>query len=85
MDIATIEQRLVSGDEFKIKYRYPIESSGRGHSAKFGVRTDKLLDVSVELERYYTKFRGQSPIWVGADEVVEIVPDDRDYEEFPSE
>jgi len=82
MDIAAIEQRLVSGEELKIRYRYPIERSGRSHGAKFGVRSDKLLDVSVELERFYTKFRGESPIWLDVDEVIEVVPDDGTYKEY---
>jgi len=83
MDIAAIEQKLVSGEELKIKYKYPIEPSGRG--PQFGVRTDKLNDVSIELRRFYTKFRGDAPIWVSEDEVIEITPDDGVYQEFPAE
>lgn len=83
MDIAAIEQKLVSGEELKVKYKYPIETSGSDKGPHFGVRTDKLLDVSTELGRYYTKFRGDAPIWVSSDEVIEITPDDGDYDEYP--
>ena len=85
MDLAAIEERLVSGDELKIKYRYPVENTGRSYGTQFGVRTDKLLDVSVELARFYTKFRGESPVWLSAEEVLEIIPDDGVYEELPAE
>lgn len=82
MDIEAIEQQLVSGEELKIKYKFPIESGGTGDM--FGVRTDKLYDVSIELRRFYTKFRGDFAIWVSEDEVVEITEDDGQYEDFPS-
>ena len=81
MDLLSIEQRLVAGEELKVKYQYPIENPD-GRSARHGVRTDKLLDVSVELNRFYTKFRGEKPIWVDIEEVIEITPDDGVYEEF---
>lgn len=77
MDLASIEQKLVAGEALKVKYRYPMDGVGNT-----GVRTDKLLDVSIELNRFYTKFRGESPIWVEQDEVIEIVPDDGVYEDF---
>lgn len=80
MDLESIEQRLVAGEGLKVKYRYPVKSSGRARNA---VRTDKLLDVSVELRRFYTKYRGESPIWLEIDEVLEISRDDGVYEEFP--
>lgn len=83
MDLASIDERLVAGEALKIKYRYPVEDGGRG--TKFGVRTDKLLDVSVDLGRFYTKFRGDAAIWLTGDEVIEIVPDDGIYEELPAE
>ncbi len=83
MDIAAIEQKLVSGEELKIKYKYPIETGGSSRGPQFSVRTDKLLDVSIELKRFYTKFRGEAPIWVSEDEVIDIAPDDGVYEEFP--
>ena len=83
MDLASIDEKLVAGEALKIKYRYPVEDAGRG--SRFGVRTDKLLDVSLDLERFYTKFRGDEPIWVSADEMIEIVPDDGVYEELPGE
>ena len=85
MDIAAIEQKLVSGEELKIKYKYPIETGGSSHGPQVGVRTDKLSDVSIELKRFYTKFRGEAPIWVDQDEVVEITPDDGVYREYPAE
>ena len=77
MDLAAIEQRLVAGEELKVKYQYPFEDSN-----KHGVRTDKLLDVSLELNRFYTKFRGEKPIWLDIEEVLEITPDDGVYEDF---
>ena len=83
MDLASIDEKLVAGEALKIKYRYPVEDSGRG--SRFGVRTDRLLDVSLDLERFYTKFRGDEPIWVSAEEMIEIVPDDGVYEELPGE
>lgn len=85
MDLAAIEERIVSGESLKIKYRYPVENTGRSHGSQFGVRTDKLLDVSVELGRFYAKFRGDSPIWLSAEEVLEIAPDDGVYAELPAE
>ena len=85
MDIAAIEQKLVSGEELKIKYKYPIETRGSSNGPQVGVRTDKLSDVSIELKRFYTKFRGDAPIWVDEHEVVDITPDDGVYEEYPAE
>lgn len=77
MDLAEIEQRLVAGEELKVKYKYPCENSSR-----HAVRTDKLLDVSLELNRFYTKFRGESPIWLDIEEVIEVTADDGVYEDF---
>ena len=85
MNIAAIEQKLVAGEELKIKYKYPIETGGSSRGPQVGVRTDKLSDVSIELKRFYTKFRGESPIWVDEDEVVDITPDDGIYQEYPAE
>ena len=77
MDLASIEERLVAGEELKVKYQYPCEDSH-----KHGIRTDKLLDVSLELNRFYTKFRGEKPIWLDIHEIIEITPDDGVYEDF---
>lgn len=85
MDLASIEEKLVAGEGLKIKYRYPIKARGSATRARYGVRTDKLLDVSVELNRFYTKFRGESPIWLDAKEVIEVTPDDGVYQDFPRE
>ena len=82
MDLASIEQRLEAGEDLKIKYRYPVEPAGNRRNPRCGVRSDKLLDVSVELERFYVNFRGETPIWLEVAEVVEIVPDDGVYEDF---
>ena len=76
MDLAEIEERLVAGEELKVKYKYPYEDSN-----KHGIRTDKLLDVSLELNRFYTKFRGESPIWLDVEEVIEVTLDDGVYED----
>lgn len=85
MDVESIEQKLVAGEALKIKYRYPLEIVGYTSRPRFGVRSDKLLDVSVALKRFYTKFRGETPIWLEADEVIEIGPDDGVYEDFPEQ
>lgn|GEM_PF-1178659 len=85
MDLPSIEQRLVNGDALKVKYRYPCQDSGQGGHRTHGVRTDKLVDVSVELNRLYTLFRGVTPIWLDQEDVIEILPDDGVYEEFPDE
>ena len=82
MDFASIEKKLEAGEGLKIKYRYPYMTEGYAGSSKYGVRSDKLLDVSVELGRLYTAFRGETPIWLEADEIIEIVPDDGVYEDF---
>ena len=82
MDFASIEKKLEAGEVLKIKYRYPSETGGYAGSSKYGVRSDKLLDVSVELGRLYTAFRGETHIWLEADEIIEIVPDDGVYEDF---
>lgn len=81
MDIASIESKLESGESLKIKYRYPIEG-GYKSAQKYAVRSDKLLDVSLELNRFYTQFRGDVPIWVEAHEVIEITEDDGVYKDF---
>ncbi|MHB0913799.1 MAG: hypothetical protein ACYC2Y_10220 [Armatimonadota bacterium] len=80
MDIEAVGLRLEAGEALKIKYRYPSTEDGDG--PRYGVRTDKLLDVSVELGRYYTNFRGVTPIWLEEDEVVEVFRDDGLYEDF---
>ena len=82
MDMMSIEMKLEAGEELKIKYRYPCETGGYAGNSQYGVRSDKLLDVSVELKRLYTSFRGQLPIWLEMDEVIEIVPDDGVYQDF---
>ena len=81
MDLTSIELKLESGEGLKIKYRYPVESGGFRDS-NYAVRSDKLLDVSVELNRFYTNFRGEVPIWIEIDEVLEITPDDGLYDDF---
>lgn len=85
MDTSSIEHRLEAGENLKIKYRYPCEKEAGGCCQRHGVRSDKLVDVSVELDRFYTNFRGVTPIWLEADEVIEITWDDGVYEEFPVE
>ena len=50
MDLASIAQRLEAGEGLKIKYRYPIEPSEGRSGPRYGIRTDPLLDVSVELQ-----------------------------------
>ena len=82
MDLSAIESKLESGNGLKIKYRYPIESGEYDREQRYGVRSDKLLDVSTELERLYINFRGNIPIWVELDEVIEITPDDGLYLDF---
>jgi hypothetical protein len=83
MDIAAIEERLESGESLKIKYRYPIETNG--HGPHYGVRSDRLLDVSTELNRFYTLFRGEIPVWLEADDILELCRDDGDYRDFPGD
>jgi hypothetical protein len=83
IDIESLEARLAAGEALKIKYRYPIDSES--HSPAYGVRTDKLVDVSVERRRFYTLFRGTVPIWIEEEEVIEITPDDGEYCDFPVE
>jgi len=85
MDLASIEQRLEAGECLKIKYRYPVDAGKYYSSPRYGVRSDKLLDVSVELGRFYTLFRGEVPIWLEADEVLEVTPDDGVYMDFTEE
>lgn len=82
MDLSSIEQRLEAGENLKIKYRYPVESDGFSHGKRYGIRSDKLLDVSVELGRLYASFRGQTPVWVEIDEVIEVASDDGVYADF---
>ena len=80
VDLAAIEEQMTLGKSFKIKYRYPQAT----HSTRdrFGVRSDRLMDVSTEYGRCYTLFRGETPIWIEEEEVIEIGPDDGIYEEF---
>jgi len=82
MDLASIEQRLEAGEDLKIKYRYPVEAGKCPSGSRHGIRSDKLLDVSVELGRFYTVFRGEVPIWIEVGEVIEIAPDDGVYMDF---
>lgn len=85
MDFLAIEQQLEAGQSLKVKYRYPLESDSSTRGERYGVRTDKLVDVSPELRRVYTRFRGETPIWIEEDEVLEISPDDGVYSEFADE
>ncbi|MDH7480340.1 MAG: hypothetical protein QHH26_00020 [Armatimonadota bacterium] len=82
MDLAAIESRLMSGEELKIKYKYPRQLGPGEKGSAYGVRSDKLVDVSTELRRFYVIFRGQTPIWIEENEVIEITPDDGVYQEF---
>lgn len=81
MDIAEIERRLQAGEKLKIRYRYP-QGGSQIRRDVYGERTDKLMDVSTELDRFYTLFRGTTPIWLESDEIVEIAEDDEIYQEF---
>ncbi len=83
VDLATIEDQMTLGKSFKIKYRYPQET--RTNRDLYGIRSDRLMDVSKELGRFYTLFRGETPIWIEEDELIEIGPDDGIYEEFDEE
>ncbi len=83
IDLAAIEEQMTLGKSFKIKYRYPLDT-GTGRDS-YGVRSDKLMDVSKELGRLYTLFRGATPIWIEDFEILEIGPDDGIYEEFEAE
>ena len=85
MDFESIDQRLESGEDLKIKYRYPLAEGADTWGLQYGVRSDKLVDVSVERKRFYTNFRGEIPIWLENHEVIEIVPDDGVYQEFSGE
>ncbi|HEY3298377.1 MAG TPA: hypothetical protein VGK34_06945 [Armatimonadota bacterium] len=90
MKASSAAQRLESGEALKIKYRYPQavpeDAPSKDDASRYGVRTDRLVDVSAELDRFYVKFRGKKPIWLEADEVIEITPDDGIYEEcFPDQ
>ena len=80
IDLAAIEEQMTLGKSFKIKYRYPLQT-GAMHD-RYGVRSDKLMDVSTELGRLYTLFRGETPIWVEEEELIEIGADDGVYEDF---
>ena len=82
MNIASVERRLEAGEKLKIKYKYPIEAGETVSRSQCGMRSDKLLDVSTELQRLYVNFRGMIPIWLKVDEVIEITPDDGVYEDF---
>jgi hypothetical protein len=84
MDVASIDAKLQAGEQLKIKYRYPLKGKESSRSPRYGVRTDKLLDVSVEIDRFYTCFRSETPIWLEADEVIEVTPDDGVYEDLPA-
>lgn len=82
MDVNSIAQRLDAGESLKVKYRYPQDSGDATNTTVYGVRSDKLVDVSVKLKRFYTKFRGKTPVWIEADEVLHITTDDGIYEDF---
>ncbi len=82
-DLAALEDQMTLGKSFKIKYRYPLETGT--NRERFAVRSDKLMDVSKELGRFYTLYRGVTPIWLEADEIIEMSPDDGLYEDFADE
>ena len=85
MDLADIEKRLESGESLKVKYKYPLEMSAGGSGrCAYGVRSDKLVDVSRELRRLYAMFKGKTPIWIESDEAMEVLADDGVYEDFPA-
>lgn len=85
LDLASIEEQLELGRRFKIKYRYPREEFAGQKGPPCGMRSDRLVDVSIELRRFYTLFRGATPIWLEEEEIIELVPDDGIYEEFSEE
>lgn len=85
MDIAAIERRLESGESLKVKYRFPLETEGYTRDGGYGVRSDRLVDVSSERGRLFAKFQGRTPIWIDSDEVIDVLPDDGIYEDFPAE
>lgn len=82
MDLIEIERRLESGESLKVKYKYPAEASSS--ASGYGIRSDKLVDISRDLDRLYAKFQGETPIWIQSDEVLEILPDDGVYQDFPA-
>jgi len=82
MDLTLIEQRLVDGEALKVKYRYPCVRAPGKRGPEFGVRSDKLVDVSLERNRFYTLFRGTTPVWLEEEDVIEIAEDDGVYEEL---
>lgn len=77
MDLFSVARKLESGDKLKVTYRYPSQ----GDDNQYGIRSDKLVDISVERKRIYTNFRGQTPIWIEEGEVIEVSEDDGIYEE----
>lgn len=82
-DLADIEDQMALGQSFKIKYRYPLDTGT--NRERFAVRSDRLMDVSREFSRFYTLYRGVTPIWLEAEEIIEMSPDDGVYEDFEDE
>lgn len=81
MDLTLVQKQLDKGAKLKVKYRYPCDDTS---SIRYAVRSDRLVDISLELGRLYTRFRGETPIWITEGEVLEVVPDDGVYEDFPN-
>lgn len=73
MDLKEIAARLDDEEILWLKYRAPISENGKNECV---VRTDRLLDVAEDSSILYVEQNGQ-PVWVRADEVIEVIKEDK--------
>ncbi len=79
VDIAVLANRLDADERLKLSYRFPVREAGG--EVRYETREGRLLDIAEEAKLLYVSHNGDV-IWVKLEEVVDILPDQEDGEEY---
>lgn len=69
LNLSEIAARLDEDENLLVKYRVSVNLKGNQENQ---IRTDRLLDVAEENGILYVEQNG-APVWLKADEVIEII------------
>jgi len=72
MDYAELDEKIEKGEKLRVTYKYPAWHSDQG--TEYRTRTDLLLAVEPSNGRVFVHFRDEFPVWIEADEVLDIEP-----------
>lgn len=72
MDLKKIAVKLDNEEKLELKYKALVSVDGK---TEWVIRTGRLLDVAEDSNILYVDKDGE-PIWVRADEVIEVIPVD---------